>query len=97
MGVAGAVFGVAVSGEAPPETGGTGPGAGWWPQSWQTACREIGISWVTMKKSPIFHLRCDLCLLSFPIFLLCSHLLAPGSIFLRSDNSVFLTPFIGKL
>lgn len=49
--------------------------------------QALAISWVTMKRSPpIFLLRCDLCLLSLPIFLLHASLPAPGSIFLKSDN-----------
>ena len=70
MEVAGVVFGTKVSGEEPPGIGWTGPGAEWQPQSWQTACGEMAISWVTAKESPpVFHPGSALSLLTLFIFL----------------------------
>lgn len=50
--------------------------------------------WVAVKCSPpVCHLRTSFSLLLLSIFLLC----ATWAHFLKSDNSVFLTPFIGGL
>lgn len=92
MEVAGVLFGVKVSGEEPPGTGWTGPGAGWRPQSWQTACGETAISWMTTtakESSPVFHPRSALSLLALFIFLFGALLPAPGSLFL-SPTMLFM-------
>lgn len=69
MEAAGVVFGASVSGEAPSGTGWTGPGAGWQPQSWQTACREMGIiSQVIAQESPLSFIPEAVCPLPPPHF-----------------------------
>lgn len=48
--------GAAVSVEAPPVTGWTGPGAGWPLRSGRTAYRDTGAGWVTVEGHPALSL-----------------------------------------
>lgn len=97
MEVAGVAFGAVVSGEVPPGTGWTGPGAGWQPRSWQTACREMGVrGWVLAKDALLSAIPAVL----FPSLPPHSSSLCwspcPWVHFLASDNPIVLTTLGGK-
>lgn len=96
MEVVGVVFEAMVSVEAPPGKGWTGPGAGWQPQSWQTACGEMAISWVTVTVSSSF-ISEVICPFSPSSFFFSELVSLPLVHFLEPGKSVFVTPFGGKL